>query len=86
MDAELMDYVTAQEWIMDHDEDSEKSISLVINVPTVANTKKNDSFPVRRKAIEWGVPVMTCMDTARVFLKAIKQHQKGIELTYNSLD
>ena len=86
MDAELMDYVTAQEWIMDHDEDSDKSISLVINVPTVANTKKNDSFPVRRKAIEWGVPVMTCMDTARVFLKAIKQHQKGIELTYNSLD
>ena len=86
MDAELLDYVTAQEWIVDHDEDSDKSISLVINVPTVANTKKNDSFPVRRKAIEWGVPVMTCMDTARVFLKAIKQHQKGIELTYNSLD
>ena len=48
MDAELMDYVTAQEWIMDHDEDSDKSISLVINVPTVANTKKNDSFPKKK--------------------------------------
>ena len=29
---------------------------------------------------------MTCMDTARVFLKAIKLKQKEIRLDYNTLD
>lgn len=60
-----MDYETAQEWIMNHEDESDKRLSLVINVPTVANRKENDSFPVRRKAIERGVSVMTCMVTAR---------------------
>ena len=58
----------------------------VINVPTVVNRKENDSFPVRRKAIERGVSVMTCMDTAKVFLKAINLKQQGAVLEYNSLD
>lgn len=83
---ESMTYDTAQQWIMSHDSDAERTISLVVNLPTVANRKENDSFPVRRKAIERGIPVMTCMDTARVFLKAIKLKQKGVKLNYNPLD
>ena len=86
IDVESMTYDTAQQWIMSHDSDAEKTISLVVNLPTVANRKENDSFPVRRKAIERGIPVMTCMDTARVFLKAIKLKQKGVKLNYNPLD
>ncbi|MEE0771734.1 MAG: carbamoyl-phosphate synthase (glutamine-hydrolyzing) large subunit [Anaerovoracaceae bacterium] len=86
IDAEPMDYETAQEWIMNHEDESDKRLSLVINVPTVANRKENDSFPVRRKAIERGVSVMTCMDTAKVFLKAINLKQQGAVLEYNSLD
>lgn len=80
-----MDYDTAQEWITNH-EHGEQNISLVINIPVVANRKENDSFPVRRKAIERGISVMTCMDTARVFLKAIKLKQQNVKLDYKELD
>ena len=86
IEAELMDYDTAQQWITSHEDESDKKISLVINVPAVANRKENDSFPVRRKAIERGVSVMTCMDTARVFLKAVKLKQKGTVLSYSCLN
>ena len=83
--AELMDYDTAQEWIMNHDTESPDRISIVINVPTVANNKQNDSFPVRRKAIERRIPAFTCMDTARVFLRAIHQKKDGVRLEYKPL-
>ena len=85
IDAELMDYDTAQEWITNH-EDGEEKISLVINIPIVTNRKENDSFPVRRKAIERGISVMTCMDPARVFLKAIRLKQQNVKLEYKELD
>ena len=85
IDAELMDYDTAQEWITNH-EDGEEKISLVINIPIVTNRKENDSFPVRRKAIERGISVMTCMDTARVLLKAIRLKQQNVKLEYKELD
>ena len=86
IDVELMDYDTAQKWIMNHESDSDEKLSLVINMPVVANRKENDSFPVRRKAIERGISVMTCMDTAKVFLKAIKLKQSNVRLDYNTLD
>ena len=68
--AEEMDYDTAQKWIMNHSTDSGEKLAMVINLPTVANRKNTDSFPVRRKAIERGISVMTCMDTAWAFLKS----------------
>lgn len=86
MDVNAIDYETAQEWITNHDAASNEKISLVINVPTVANRKEIDSFPVRRKAIERGISVMTCMDTAWAMLKAIKLKQAGVQLDYELLD
>ena len=83
---EPMDYDTAQKWIMNHDSESDEKISLVINIPVVANRKERESFPVRRKAIERGISVMTCMDTARVFLKAVKLKQQDAVLDYEPLD
>lgn len=83
---EPMDYDTAQKWIMNHDSESDEKISLVINIPVVANRKERESFPVRRKAIERGISVMTCMDTARVFLKAVKLKQQDAVLDYKPLD
>ena len=83
---EPMDYDTAQKWIMNHDIESDEKIALVINIPVVANRKERESFPVRRKAIERGISVMTCMDTARVFLKAVKLKQQDIVLEYAPLD
>lgn len=84
--AEEMDYDTAQKWIMNHSTDSEEKLALVINLPVVANRKETDSFPVRRKAIERGISVMTCMDTAWAFLKAIRLKQADTKLDYKALD
>ena len=83
--AEEMDYDTAQKWIMNHSTDSEEKLAMVINLPTVANRKNTDSFPVRRKAIERGISVMTCMDTAWAFLKAIRLKQNDTKLEYKAL-
>ncbi len=84
--AEEMDYDTAQKWIMNHSTDSEEKLAMVINLPVVANRKETDSFPVRRKAIERGISVMTCMDTAWAFLKAIRLKQANTKLDYKALD
>ncbi len=81
----LMDYDTAQRWIMNHDTDSPDKISVVINVPTIANSKENESFPVRRKATERRIPAFTCLDTARVFLDVIRLKQQGVKLEYKEL-
>ncbi len=84
--AEKMDYDTAQKWIMNHSTDSDEKLAMVINLPVVANRKETDTFPVRRKAIERGISVMTCMDTAWAFLKAIRLKQAGTKLDYKALD
>ena len=83
--AEEMDYSTAIRWIGNHDQKSDCKISLVMNVPEMANSKENDSFPVRRKSVERGIPTMTCMDTAKAFLKVIKLKQQGVKLSYHEL-
>ncbi|MCB6992030.1 carbamoyl-phosphate synthase (glutamine-hydrolyzing) large subunit [bacterium 210820-DFI.6.37] len=62
-----------------------EEIKMVINTPKVANRPESDTFPIRRKAIERGLPVMTCMDTAAAFLIAITLKQQGTELEYNIL-
>ena len=84
--ANVMTYDTAISWISNHDEKSDKKLALVMNVPEMANSKENDSFPVRRKAVERGVPTMTCMDTAKAFLKAIKLKQNAVQLEYYELE
>ena len=83
--AQEMDYEMAQKWITNHNTDSDEKLDMVINMPVVANRKETDSFPVRRKAIERGIPVMTCMDTAWAFLKAIRLKQADAKLDYKEL-
>ncbi|MCR5481427.1 MAG: carbamoyl-phosphate synthase (glutamine-hydrolyzing) large subunit, partial [Clostridia bacterium] len=63
-----------------------EEIVMVINVPKVLNTPATDTFPLRRAAIERGLPVMTCMDTAKAFLTAVKQKKDGVVLEYNELN
>ena len=59
-----------------------KEIQVVINVPQVTNNLSTDMFPLRRQAIEHGLPVLTCMDTARAYLKAVKVKKSGDTLEY----
>ena len=83
--AKEMDYDTAVEWLSNHSRGDSRKLAIVMNVPSVVNNKKNDSFPVRRKAVERGIPVFTCMDTAEIFLKAVKLKKEGVKLCYNAM-
>ncbi len=62
-----------------------EEIHILINTPKVANRPESDTFPIRRKAIERGLPVMTCMDTAAAFLIAISMKQNETKLEYRPL-
>ena len=75
--------IPAQKMSMDeYKEALEDRIQLVINIPTLTNHSETLGFAMRRLAIERGLAVLTCMDTAEAFLKAIDLKQKGTELDY----
>lgn len=61
----------------------EDEIRLVINIPSVGNHSESKGFKMRRLAIERGISVLTCMDTAEAFLKAVEMKQAGTELSCN---
>ncbi|WP_409337134.1 carbamoyl-phosphate synthase (glutamine-hydrolyzing) large subunit [Eubacterium sp. F2] len=63
----------------------ENGIEVLINTPKAMNKLNTDTFPLRRKAIEHNLPVLTCMDTAQIFSKAIELKQKHTHLEYNPL-
>ncbi|MDR2458171.1 MAG: carbamoyl-phosphate synthase (glutamine-hydrolyzing) large subunit [Clostridiales Family XIII bacterium] len=60
-------------------------IKLIINVPEIPNKIDTPGFSLRRKAIEWNLPVLTSMDTANAFLKAIKMKKKKVDFTVRDL-
>lgn len=60
-------------------------INILVNVATVGNHKGTAGLKLRRKAIEKGVTVLTCIDTAEVFLDVLKLKKDGVELTYESI-
>ncbi len=62
-----------------------EKIKIVINTPKAVNKIGADTFPIRRQAIEHGLPVLTCMDTAWAFAKAAAQKQQGVKLEYTAL-
>ncbi|QHI73017.1 carbamoyl-phosphate synthase (glutamine-hydrolyzing) large subunit [Aminipila terrae] len=59
-----------------------EEIELFINVPSIANRPEREDFILRRKAIERGLPVLTCMDTAEAFMTAVKLKAAGTKLDY----
>ncbi|MDR0875716.1 MAG: carbamoyl-phosphate synthase (glutamine-hydrolyzing) large subunit [Clostridiales Family XIII bacterium] len=60
-------------------------ITIVLDVPTVANNPGTDSFEIRRYAIERNLPVLTCVDTAEAFLMALQMKKRGDRPEYRSL-
>lgn len=76
--AEIITYQKARDMI-------DRELAMIINTPKVANRPESDTFPIRRRAIERGLPVMTCMDTAAAFLTAITLKQNQIKLEYRTL-
>ncbi|EDS78036.1 carbamoyl-phosphate synthase, large subunit [Clostridium botulinum C str. Eklund] len=65
---------------------SDSKINLIINTPTKGNNSASTGFKIRRKGSEYKIPVFTCIDTARVFLKTIElvKHNRTVE--YRSLN
>lgn len=59
-----------------------EEITIFVNVPSIANRPEREDFMLRRKAIERGLPVLTCMDTAEAFMTAIKLKKAGTKLDY----
>lgn len=57
-----------------------KKIDILINTPTKANDSQRDGFKIRRTAIEYGVNVLTSLDT----LKAIIHIEKNRKLLENT--
>ncbi len=60
-------------------------IQVMINVPQVTNKISTDMFPLRRQAIERGLPVLTCMDTAGAYLAAVKCKKTGVKPEYRAI-
>ena len=60
-------------------------IQVIINVPQVTNKISTDMFPLRRQAIEKGLPVLTCMDTAGAYLAAVKCKKAGTKPEYRAI-
>lgn len=63
----------------------ERDFKFIINSPTKGNMLETLGFKLRRKATEHRVPVFTCIDTAEVFLTAIKYKLSNNEVEYSTM-
>ncbi|KOA18223.1 carbamoyl-phosphate synthase large chain [Clostridium homopropionicum DSM 5847] len=61
---------------------SKGEVGFIINTPTKGNNCITSGFKIRRKAAEYKVPVFTCIDTAKIFLKAIKVEKENVDIEY----
>ena len=57
-------------------------IDILINTPTKANDSLRDGFRIRRTAIEYGVEVLTSLDTLNAVIRILEQktHLKDVEV------
>lgn len=61
-------------------------MDLIINTPTRGNELYREGFKLRRNSSQYRVPIFTCIDTAKAYLKAInveKSYKEAIE--YNPI-
>ncbi|HSQ88654.1 carbamoyl-phosphate synthase (glutamine-hydrolyzing) large subunit [Romboutsia sp.] len=61
---------------------SNGNISIVINTPTKGNNIETEGFKLRRKVTERRIPIFTCIDTAKLFLKAINIKKNNEKIDY----
>ncbi len=64
---------------------SEGKIDVIINTPTKGNEINSSGFKIRRKATEYRVATFTSLDTAQLFIKAIKVNKISDKNMFNSL-
>ncbi|OFI06265.1 carbamoyl-phosphate synthase large chain [Clostridium acetireducens DSM 10703] len=61
-------------------------IDIIINTPTRGNNIKSNGFKLRRRAEEFRIPIFTCIDTAKIFLKVINVKKENKTINYVSMD
>ncbi len=61
-------------------------INIVVNTPTRGNNLGSQGFQIRRKAIEYRVPVFTSIDTVKAFETAIKVRKNNEKIEYQCID
>lgn len=62
-------------------------VDLVINLPTRESTNPKDNYLIRRKAVDFGVPLLTNLQLVELFTESIDKYQEGgmVGLEPNSL-
>lgn len=63
----------------------EGNIDIILNTPTNGNDIKTEGFKLRKKATERKIAIFTCIDTAKLFLKAIKIKKNKEKIAYKPL-
>jgi len=61
-------------------------VDLLLNTPTRGKIPKRNGFQMRRAAVEFRVPVLTSLDTAKALLEVLKDRHGGEELSARPLD
>ncbi|MFS8571889.1 MAG: carbamoyl-phosphate synthase large subunit [Clostridia bacterium] len=61
-------------------------VDLLLNTPTRGKIPKRNGFQMRRAAVEFRVPVLTALDTARALLEVLRDRHGGEELHARPLD
>ncbi|REJ34843.1 MAG: carbamoyl-phosphate synthase large subunit [Bacillota bacterium] len=62
------------------------AVDLLINTPTRGRVPASNGFRMRRAAVEYKVPCLTSLDTARAVLETIRAQAKGRPVTVVSLN
>jgi carbamoyl-phosphate synthase large subunit len=65
---------------------SKGEISMLINTPTRGNNLETEGFALRRKAAEFRVPIFTCIDTVKVFMKALNLKKNNVKSEYYTME
>ncbi len=55
-------------------------IRLIITTPTHGRDPQRDGFRLRRMAVEYGVPCITSLDTAKLLVRCVKLERQGREV------
>ena len=63
-----------------------KTVSMVINTPTLGKDPKREGFHIRSTAERYNIPCFTSLDTANAYLTALNTVKSGVELGFETID
>lgn len=64
---------------------SKGKIDFVINTPTVGNINTTTGFKIRKRCAELKVPLFTCIDTLKIYLKAVDVKRNDVPVIFSPL-